>query len=59
MDPDHSYVYEISQYLLVFLVVRGLGWDESRLTEDQQNGIDNAVKLIERKLPFDGCDFHI
>lgn len=33
--------------------------DESRLTEEQLNAIDNAVKLIERDVPFDGCDIKI
>ncbi|BCG57721.1 protein kinase [Paenibacillus sp. URB8-2] len=33
--------------------------DESRLTEDQRNAINNAVKLIERSLLFDGCDIQI
>lgn len=27
--------------------------DESRLTEEQRNAIDNAVRLIERKVPFE------
>ncbi|WP_145322247.1 phosphotransferase enzyme family protein [Paenibacillus xylanexedens] len=36
-------------------------WDgnESHLTEEQRNAINNAVKLIERGIPFDGCDIQI
>ncbi|PAF32547.1 hypothetical protein CHI14_04030 [Paenibacillus sp. 7516] len=33
--------------------------DESRLTKEQLNVIDNAVKLIGRDVPFDGCDIQI
>lgn len=33
--------------------------DKSRLTEEQFNAIDNAVKLIERDVPFDGGDIQI
>lgn len=32
---------------------------ESCLTEDQQNAINHAVMLIERGLPFDGCDIQL
>lgn len=33
--------------------------DESSFTVDQRNAIDHAVKLIERGLPFDGCDIQV
>ncbi|MGG4128619.1 hypothetical protein ABEW19_10125 [Paenibacillus illinoisensis] len=33
--------------------------DENLLSEEQLNAIDNAVKLIERDVPFDGCDIEI
>ncbi len=36
-------------------------WDgkEEHLTESQRNAITEAVKLIEREVPFAGCDFEL
>ncbi|GAB1154824.1 hypothetical protein YWY31_08490 [Paenibacillus illinoisensis] len=51
-DQDDSYVYGIP----LFWWLGDRDADESRLPEEQRNAIDNAVKLIERDVPFDGCD---